>query len=82
MLRTEAGLTLRLRVQRPDRSLGGGIGFTVALKGNEEPVGRDAPLKRKESPHRVLVGSARRRRPPATAIACISRAPKSAWTSG
>ena len=33
-----------------------GIGFTVALKGNEEFIGRDALLKRKEHPQRVLVG--------------------------
>ncbi|MFZ5789160.1 MAG: DUF1989 domain-containing protein [Pseudomonadota bacterium] len=33
-----------------------GIGFTVALKGNEEFIGRDAILKRKEHPQRVLVG--------------------------
>jgi aminomethyltransferase len=33
-----------------------GIGFTVALKGNEDFVGRDAVTKRKEHPQRVLVG--------------------------
>jgi aminomethyltransferase len=33
-----------------------GIGFTVALKGNEEFIGREAVLKRKASPQRVLVG--------------------------
>jgi len=33
-----------------------GIGFTVALKGNEEFIGRDALLKRKENPQRALVG--------------------------
>ena len=33
-----------------------GIGFTVALKGNEEFVGREAILRRKESPRNQLVG--------------------------
>lgn len=33
-----------------------GIGFTVALKGNEDFVGREAVARRKEHPQRVLVG--------------------------
>jgi aminomethyltransferase len=33
-----------------------GIGFTVAVKGNEEFIGREAVLRRKEHPQRVLVG--------------------------
>jgi aminomethyltransferase len=33
-----------------------GIGFTVAVKGNEEFIGREALLRRKEHPQRQLVG--------------------------
>jgi aminomethyltransferase len=33
-----------------------GIGFTVAAKGNEDFIGREAVLRRKEHPQRVLVG--------------------------
>ena len=33
-----------------------GVGFTVAVKGNEEFIGREALLRRKEHPQRLLVG--------------------------
>jgi aminomethyltransferase len=57
MLRIEAGLIF-FGYEFSDQTdpFEAGIGFTVALKGNEEFVGRDALLKRKESPQRVLVG--------------------------
>lgn len=57
MLRIEAGLIF-FNYEFSDQTdpFEAGIGFTVALKGNEEFVGRDALLRRKENPQRVLVG--------------------------
>ena len=57
MLRIEAGLIF-FGYEFSDQTdpFEAGIGFTVALKGNEEFIGRDALLKRKEHPQRVLVG--------------------------
>jgi aminomethyltransferase len=57
MVRIEAGLIF-FGYEFSDQTdpFEAGIGFTVALKGNEEFIGRDALLKRKEHPQRVLVG--------------------------
>jgi len=57
MLRIEAGLIF-FGYEFSDQTdpFEAGIGFTVALKGNEEFIGRDALLKRKEAPQRALVG--------------------------
>jgi len=57
MLRIEAGLIFA-GTEFSDQTdpFEAGIGFAVALKGNEEFIGRDALLKRKEQPQRVLVG--------------------------
>jgi aminomethyltransferase len=57
MVRIEAGLIF-FGTEFSDQTdpFEAGIGFAVALKGNEEFVGRDALLKRKENPQRVLVG--------------------------
>ncbi len=57
MVRIEAGLIF-FGAEFSDQTdpFEAGIGFSVALKGNEEFVGRDALLKRKEHPQRVLVG--------------------------
>ena len=56
-LRIEAGLIFA-NYEFNDRTdpFEAGIGFTVALKGNEEFVGREAILRRKESPRNQLVG--------------------------
>ena len=51
------GSLRRLRILRPDRSVRGRIGFTVALTTNDEDfIGRDALLERKQHPQRRLVG--------------------------
>lgn len=57
MVRIEAGLIF-FGYEFTDQTdpFEAGISFTVALKGNEEFVGRNALLKRKEHPQRVLVG--------------------------
>jgi aminomethyltransferase len=57
MVRIEAGLIF-FGTEFSDQTdpFEAGIGFTVALKGNEEFIGREALLKRKEAPQRVLVG--------------------------
>jgi aminomethyltransferase len=57
MVRIEAGLIF-FGYEFSDQTdpFEAGIGFTVALKGNDEFIGRDALLKRKEHPQRVLVG--------------------------
>ncbi len=57
MLRIEAGLIF-FNAEFNDQTdpFEAGIGFTVALKGNEEFIGREALLRRKASPQRVLVG--------------------------
>jgi aminomethyltransferase len=57
MVRIEAGLIF-FGYEFSDQTdpFEAGIGFTVALKGNEEFIGRDALLKRKEHPQRILVG--------------------------
>ena len=57
MLRIEAGLIF-FDYEFSDQidPFEAGIGFTVALKGNEEFIGREALLRRKEHPQRVLVG--------------------------
>jgi aminomethyltransferase len=56
-LRIEAGLIF-YRAEFDDQidPYEAGIGFTVAVKGNEEFIGRAALMKRKEHPQRVLVG--------------------------
>jgi aminomethyltransferase len=57
MLRIEAGLVFaNYEFNDQTDPFEAGIGFTVALKGNEEFVGRAAVIKRKEHPQRVLVG--------------------------
>jgi len=57
LLRIEAGLVFaNYEFNDQTDPFEAGIGFTVALKGNEEFVGRDAIVKRKENPQRVLVG--------------------------
>lgn len=57
MLRIEAGLVFaNYEFNDQTDPFEAGIGFTVALKGNEEFVGREAVVKRKEHPQRVLVG--------------------------
>jgi len=57
MLRIEAGLIF-FNYEFNDQTdpFEAGIGFTVALKGNEDFVGRDALMSRKANPQRVLVG--------------------------
>lgn len=57
MLRIEAGLVFaNYEFNDQTDPFEAGVGFTVALKGNEEFVGREAILRRKEHPQRVLVG--------------------------
>ena len=57
MLRIEAGLVFaNYEFNDQIDPFEAGIGFTVALKGNEDFVGRDAVARRKEHPQRVLVG--------------------------
>ncbi|MDY0882201.1 DUF1989 domain-containing protein [Dongia soli] len=57
MLRIEAGLVFaNYEFNDQTDPYEAGIGFTVAAKGNEEFVGREAILKRKENPRHVLVG--------------------------
>jgi len=57
MLRIEAGLVFaNYEFNDQVDPFEAGIGFTVALKGNEDFVGREAVAKRKEHPQRVLVG--------------------------
>lgn len=57
VLRIEAGLVFA-HYEFDDQTdpYEAGIGFTVAVKGNEEFVGRAAILKRKDNPRHVLVG--------------------------
>jgi aminomethyltransferase len=57
MLRIEAGLIF-FNYEFNDQTdpFEAGIGFTVALKGNEDFVGREALVRRKANPQRVLVG--------------------------
>ena len=57
MLRIESGLIF-FNYEFNDQTdpFEAGIGFTVALKGNEDFVGREALVRRKENPQRVLVG--------------------------
>jgi aminomethyltransferase len=57
MLRIEAGLIF-FNQEFNDQTdpFEAGIGFAVALKGNEEFIGREALLRRKEHPQKVLVG--------------------------
>lgn len=57
MLRIEAGLIF-FNYEFSDQTdpFEAGIGFTVALKSNEDFVGRDALLRRKQDPQKVLVG--------------------------
>jgi aminomethyltransferase len=57
MLRIEAGLIF-FNYEFSDQTdpFEAGIGFTVALKGNEEFIGRDALLRRKQNPQKLLVG--------------------------
>jgi aminomethyltransferase len=57
MLRIEAGLIF-FNAEFSDQTdpFEAGIGFTVALKGNEEFMGRDALVRRKANPQKVLVG--------------------------
>jgi aminomethyltransferase len=57
MLRIEAGLIF-YGYEFSDRTdpFEAGIGFAVALQGNEEFVGREALLRRKASPREVLAG--------------------------
>jgi aminomethyltransferase len=59
-----------------------GIGFTVPLAAkNEDFIGRDALLRRKEHPQKMLVGlEMEGEETVATAIASISAAPRSAWS--
>ncbi len=57
MLRIEAGLVF-FKAEFDDQTdpFEAGIGFTVAAKGNEEFIGREAVLRRKANPQKVLVG--------------------------
>jgi aminomethyltransferase len=57
MLRIEAGLIF-FNYEFSDQTdpFEAGIGFTVALKSNEDFVGRDALLRRKQNPQKTLVG--------------------------
>ena len=57
MLRIEAGLIFS-NYEFSDQTdpFEAGIGFTVALKSNEDFVGRDALLRRKQNPQKLLVG--------------------------
>nr|WP_298686282.1 aminomethyltransferase family protein [uncultured Dongia sp.] len=57
ILRIEAGLVFaNYEFNDQTDPYEAGIGFTVALKGNEEFVGREAIIRRKEHAQRVLVG--------------------------
>lgn len=57
ILRIEAGLVFaNYEFNDQTDPFEAGIGFTVALKGNEEFVGRDAIIRRKEHAQRQLVG--------------------------
>lgn len=57
MLRIEAGLVFGgYEFNDQVDPFEAGIGFTVALKGNEAFIGREAILRRKEQPQRMLVG--------------------------
>jgi len=57
MLRIEAGLVFaNYEFNDQVDPFEAGIGFAVALKGNEEFVGRDALIRRKDSPRVRLVG--------------------------
>ncbi|WP_374372083.1 DUF1989 domain-containing protein [Dongia sp.] len=57
MLRIEAGLVFaNYEFNDQTDPFEAGIGFTVALKGNEEFVGREAIIRRKENPRQQLVG--------------------------
>jgi aminomethyltransferase len=57
MLRIEAGLVFGgYEFNDQIDPFEAGIGFTVAVKGNEEFIGREAVLRRKEHPQRTLVG--------------------------
>lgn len=57
ILRIEAGLVFaNYEFNDQTDPFEAGIGFTVALKGNEEFVGRDAVIRRKENPRQQLVG--------------------------
>lgn len=57
MLRIEAGLVFAgYEFDSQTDPFEAGIGFTVAVKGNEEFIGRDAVLRRRENPQRLLVG--------------------------
>ena len=57
ILRIEAGLIFaNYEFNDQTDPFEAGIGFTVALKGNEEFVGREAIMRRKESPRNQLVG--------------------------
>jgi aminomethyltransferase len=57
MLRIEAGLIFaNYEFNDQIDPFEAGIGFAVALKGNEEFVGRDALIRRKDSPRVQLVG--------------------------
>jgi aminomethyltransferase len=57
MLRIEAGLIL-FNYEFNDQTdpFEAGIGFAVALRGNEEFIGREALIRRKQHPQRLLVG--------------------------
>ena len=57
VLRIEAGLIF-FNYEFSDQTdpFEAGIGFAVALKGNEDFVGRDALLRRKQNPQKALVG--------------------------
>ena len=57
MLRIEAGLVFAgYEFSDQTDPFEAGIGFTVALKGNEEFIGREAVLRRREHPRYQLVG--------------------------
>jgi len=57
MLRIEAGLIFaNYEFNDQTDPFEAGIGFAVALKGNEEFIGREALIRRKEHPQRALVG--------------------------
>lgn len=57
MLRIEAGLIFAgYEFDDQTDPFEAGIGFTVAAKGNEEFIGREAVLRRRDHPQRVLVG--------------------------
>src|SRR5690606_30541994 len=85
MLRIEAGLVFaNYEFDDTTDPFEAGIGFAVALKGNEEFIGREALLRRKAHPMRTLVGLELEGNEPAAHGDCVhvGRAQVGVVTSG